>query len=69
MGFRDFTGGFVLRKLEPVSVTRASGLVQERDSDQFAHFVLDVSATKPRRILTLELRAIPRPAAFPDPRA
>jgi D-alanyl-D-alanine carboxypeptidase len=68
MGFRDFTGGFVLRELERVSVTRVSGWVQERESDQFAHFLLDVSANKPRKILTLELRAIPRPAAFPIPR-
>src|SRR6188474_2585938 len=44
MGLRDFTGGFVLRKLGRVSATRASGWVQERDSDQFVRFVLEVSA-------------------------
>ena len=68
MGFRDGTGGFVLRKLERVSATRVSGWVQERDSDQFGRFVLTVSASRPRKILTLELVAIPRPAAFPIPR-
>jgi CubicO group peptidase (beta-lactamase class C family) len=65
MGLRDFTGGFVLRKLGRVSATRASGWVQERDSDQFVRFVLEVSARTPRRILSLELAGIPRPAAFP----
>jgi D-alanyl-D-alanine carboxypeptidase len=67
MGFRDFTGGFALRKLEWVTATQVSGWVQERDSDQFARFALSVSS-KPRKILSLDLRAIPRPAAFPIPR-
>jgi Beta-lactamase len=48
-----------------VSVRRVSGWVQERDSDQFARFVLTVSARTPRKILTLPLVAIPRPAEFP----
>ncbi len=65
MGFRDYTGGFDLRKLGPVSATRASGWVQERDSDQFARFVMRVSAAKRPKILSLDLFAIPRPAAFP----
>jgi CubicO group peptidase (beta-lactamase class C family) len=65
MAFRDFTGGFALRKLQRVSATRVSGWVQERDSDQFARFVLTVSASTPRQILSLQLVAIPRPAEFP----
>jgi D-alanyl-D-alanine carboxypeptidase len=66
MGFRELTGGFQLRKLRGrVSATRVSGWVQERDSDQFARFVLKVSKTKPRKILSLDLVAIPRPAEFP----
>ncbi|HET8873437.1 MAG TPA: serine hydrolase domain-containing protein [Gaiellaceae bacterium] len=65
MGFRELTGGFVFRRLGRVSVTRVSGWVQERDSDQFARFVLAVSRTKPRKIDSLSLVAIPRPAAFP----
>ena len=68
MGFREYTGGFDLRKLGRVSATRASGWVQERDSDQFARFVMRVSAAKRPRILSLQLVAIPRPAAFPIPR-
>jgi D-alanyl-D-alanine carboxypeptidase len=68
MNFRDRTGGFDLRKLEQGSATRVSGLVQERDSDQFARFTLTVDATEPHRILSLSLRAVPRPAAFAIPR-
>jgi D-alanyl-D-alanine carboxypeptidase len=65
MAFREFTGGFDLRKLGGVSATRVSGWVQERDSDQFVDFALTVSARKPRKILSLDLRGIPRPAEFP----
>jgi D-alanyl-D-alanine carboxypeptidase len=68
MEFRGFTGGFDLRKLGRVSKTRVSGWVQERDSDQFASFVMSVSAAKRPKILSLALEAIPRPAAFPIPR-
>ena len=42
--------------------------MQERDSDQFVRFVLTVSTSTPRKIRSLELVAIPRPAAFPIPR-
>ena len=65
MGFRELTGGFALRRVGRVSATRVSGWVQERDSDQFARFALTVTASTPRKIRTLELAAIPRPAAFP----
>jgi CubicO group peptidase (beta-lactamase class C family) len=65
MAFREFTGGFDLRRVIQVSGTRISGWVQERDSDQFARFRLRASAKTPRKILALELVAIPRPAAFP----
>ena len=65
MAFRERTGGFDLRKLERVSATQASGLVQERASDQFARFELTVAANEPHVILSLEGTAIPRPAEFP----
>ena len=65
MAFREFTGGFELRRVIRVSGTRVSGWMQERDSDQFAHFRLRASAKSPRKILALELVAIQRPAAFP----
>jgi D-alanyl-D-alanine carboxypeptidase len=65
MGFRDMTGGFVLRRLERVSTRRVSGWLQERDSDQFVRFVLKVSPYAPHLILDLTLVPIPRPAEFP----
>ncbi|MGD0126868.1 MAG: serine hydrolase domain-containing protein [Terriglobia bacterium] len=68
MDFRANTGGFEFKKLEQASPTRAGGLVQERDSDQFARFTLEVEPVVPHRIVSLGLAAIPRPAAFPIPR-
>jgi D-alanyl-D-alanine carboxypeptidase len=64
-GLRDLTGGFRLRKLIRVSVTEASGYMQERDSDQFGYFVLAVSAKTPRKILSLAVVPIARPNEFP----
>jgi CubicO group peptidase (beta-lactamase class C family) len=68
MGLRDLTGGFAFRKAGYVSARRVSGWVEERDSDQFVLFRMDVSETKRPKILSLSLAAIPRPAAFPIPR-
>ena len=68
MEFRANTGGFDFKKLEQASPTRASGLVQERDSDQFARFTLVMEAVAPHHIVSLNLAALPRPAAFPIPR-
>jgi D-alanyl-D-alanine carboxypeptidase len=65
MALHDLTGGFDVRKLEQNSATQISGFIQERDSDQFARFVLEVEPTEPHRVLTLSIRAIPRPAEFP----
>ena len=60
---RERTGGFEFRKLEQGSATQVSGLVQERDSDQFARFTLKVEPAEPHHILWLSLMA--SPAAFP----
>jgi D-alanyl-D-alanine carboxypeptidase len=65
MNFRAQTGGFEFRTLEQAAATSATGLVQERDSDQFARFVLVVEPEAPHRITRLGLNAIPRPAEFP----
>jgi D-alanyl-D-alanine carboxypeptidase len=65
LGFRQQTGGFDLRKIEESTSTRIAGLVQERDSDQFARFAIEVEAEAPHRITRLDLQAIPRPAEFP----
>jgi len=68
MDLRERTGGFEFRKLEQSSATQVSGLVQERDSDQFARFTLKVEPAEPHHILWMSLMAIPRPAAFSIPR-
>lgn len=68
MVFRDRTGGLDLRKLDRVSATQATALVQERDSDQFARVELKVDAAVPHVISSLNVAAIPRPPDFPIPR-
>jgi CubicO group peptidase (beta-lactamase class C family) len=65
LGFRQQTGGFEVRKIEESGAARISGLVQERDSDQFARFTMEVEAEAPHKIAVFDLRAIPRPAEFP----
>lgn len=68
MGFRQQTGGFEFEKAEESTATRFTGLVKERDSDQFARIVLEVAAEEPHLVTSVELRAIPRPADFAIPR-
>jgi len=63
-GFRFRTGGFELRKVEESTATRLVGLLQERASDNFARFTIEVDAQEPHQITKLELRATPRPAEF-----
>jgi D-alanyl-D-alanine carboxypeptidase len=63
--FRQQTGGFHLQKIEDSTATQLSGLVQERGSDQFAHFQMEVEAAAPYKVTRLELRAVKRPAEFP----
>jgi D-alanyl-D-alanine carboxypeptidase len=65
LGFRQGTGGFDLKKIEESAPLRISGLMQERDSDQFARFTMDVEADAPHKITRFDLNAIPRPAEFP----
>jgi D-alanyl-D-alanine carboxypeptidase len=66
--FRQQTGGFDLRKIEESSATKLTGLVQERDSDQFARFSLEVEPAAPNRVTHIDLRAVERPAEFAIPR-
>jgi CubicO group peptidase (beta-lactamase class C family) len=66
--FRSMTGGFELKKAEESTATRFSGLVQERDSDQFARFEVEVEPAEPHRLVRLDLRAVPRPPEFALPR-
>ncbi len=68
LGFRQQTGGFDLKKIEESSATKLTGLVQERDSDQFARFTIEVEAAAPYHVTHLEIRATGRPAEFALPR-
>ncbi|HEY2548430.1 MAG TPA: serine hydrolase domain-containing protein [Candidatus Acidoferrum sp.] len=64
LGFRQQTGGFDLKKIEESTDTKLTGLVQERDSDQFARLTLEVEAAAPHHITHLDIRAVSRPAEF-----
>jgi D-alanyl-D-alanine carboxypeptidase len=64
MNFRERTGGFELRALEYATATTATGILQERNSDQFARFTVVVEAAEPHRITSLPITAIPRPTEF-----
>lgn len=63
--FRQQTGGFHLEKIEDSTATQLTGLVQERGSDQFARFKIEVEAAAPYKVTRLEFRAVDRPAEFP----
>ena len=60
--FRNRTGGFELEKIEESNPGKISGLVKERNSGQYARFVIEVEPEPPHRIIGFGLRAIPRPA-------
>ncbi len=64
LGFRQQTGGFELKKIEESAPTKITGLVQERDSDQFARSTVEVEEEAPHKITNFDLRAIPRPGEF-----
>jgi D-alanyl-D-alanine carboxypeptidase len=68
MNFRAGTGGFDFRKAVSSTATEYTALVQERKSDQFARAVVTVEPNEPHRIVSLGLRAIPRPPEFAIPR-
>lgn len=72
MNFRQQTGGFELRAVEESSPTKLTGLVQQRDSDQFVGitigFTIEVEPEEPHRITRLQFRFLRRPAESPIPR-
>lgn len=68
LSFRRMTGGFDLRKIEESTPTRLTGLLQERSSDQFAHFVMEVEPDAPHLVTTWDLDAVATPAEFAVPR-
>jgi D-alanyl-D-alanine carboxypeptidase len=63
--FCERTGGFDFRKAEESTATRFTGLVQERKSDQFARFEIEVEAAAPNHVIKFGPEAIPRPPEFP----
>ena len=67
MAFREMTGGFDLRKVEPSTPDTQIALLQERNSDQFARLTLAVDTAEPHKILGIDLRVVARPAEFPLP--
>ncbi|HYJ85524.1 MAG TPA: serine hydrolase domain-containing protein [Pyrinomonadaceae bacterium] len=67
MGMRQVTGGFDVKKVEESTPTKIVALVQERASDQFARFTVEVDATEQHQITRLALQGIARPAEFALP--
>jgi D-alanyl-D-alanine carboxypeptidase len=65
VNFRAQTTGFEFRALETASPTVITGLVQAREADNFARFVLMVEPEAPHRITRFSLQVVPRPAEFP----
>ncbi len=59
--FRKQTGGFEFIKPEQSTELRFTGLVKERNSNQFVRFVMEVEAQEPHLISNLGLRAIDNP--------
>ncbi len=68
MAFRELTGGFDFIKAGQVTATHFSAMVKERDSDQFAQVEIEVQPAEPHQIVSLQARAIQRPADIPMPR-
>jgi CubicO group peptidase (beta-lactamase class C family) len=66
MQFRDQTGGFEFKDFDrdASSTTKFIGIVQERGSDTFARFVIEVDPKDERTITSLALNVVPRPAKF-----
>ena len=66
--FRNQTGGFDFIKAEESTETRFSGIVKEKNSNQYARFVIEVESAEPHMLAGLELRAIDDPNAAPPKR-
>ena len=65
MNLRQRCGGFDVRSLEQASAVTLTGLVQEKNSDQFGRFTIVIEADDPHKISQLPIMGIPRPAEFP----
>jgi CubicO group peptidase (beta-lactamase class C family) len=67
MGLRAMSGGFDVRKVEESTPTKMVALVQERASDQFVRFTIEVDAKEPHLITRVALQGTARPAEFALP--
>ena len=67
MGIRQMSGGFDLKKVEESTPTKMVALVQERASDQFVRFTVEVDANQPHQITRMALQGTARPAEFALP--
>ncbi len=68
LGFSYQTGGFVAKKTEQSTATRAVLVLREQDSEQFARLALDVEEREPHRVTGMQLQAIDTPEEFREPR-
>jgi D-alanyl-D-alanine carboxypeptidase len=66
--FRNMTGGLEFQETDESGATNFSGMLKERNSDQFVHLEMEVEPGEPHRIMRMLLRPIPRPADFAVPR-
>jgi D-alanyl-D-alanine carboxypeptidase len=66
--FRKQTGGFDFIKAEESTDLRFTGLVKERNSTQYARFVVEVEGAEPHLISNMGLRAIDNPNEAPPAR-
>jgi D-alanyl-D-alanine carboxypeptidase len=66
--FRERTGGFEFKKMEESTATKATAILKEHGSDQFARIIVEVDATPAHSITKFGLEAIPAPAEFALPR-
>lgn len=67
MGIRAMSGGFDVKKVEESTPTKIVALVQERTSDQFVRFTVEVDASEQHQITRLALQGTARPAEFALP--
>jgi D-alanyl-D-alanine carboxypeptidase len=67
MGLRAMSGGFDIKKVEESTPTKMVALVQERASDQFVRFTIEVDAGEQHQITRLALQGTARPTEFALP--
>ncbi len=67
MALRGMSGGFDVKKVEESTPVKIVALVQERASDQFVRFTVEVDAGAPHQITRLALQGTARPAEFALP--